>query len=138
MERIWTCKVGAECGDVELLNGCDMPMRNAVGAAFEKITGREYSFCFSGWGGKLDEIERAVHENRLPDPCKDVPPAFETIKIAMHSDPGYAWAWHCNIACAAMDEGAPHDSANAAAARFMRMCFDVDTSKGPSGQGESK
>lgn len=57
--------------------------------------------------------------------------AFEVLKDAMRDDPGYAWSWHCNIAMAAIDEGAPHDSGNAAAARFMQMCFGVDTSKPP-------
>lgn len=57
--------------------------------------------------------------------------ALEILSSAMRDDPGYAWSWHCNVACAAMDEGAPHDSANAAAARFMRAAFGVDTTKPP-------
>jgi hypothetical protein len=58
--------------------------------------------------------------------------AFTDLKAAMHADPGYAWSWHCVIACAGMDEGLEHAAANRAAARFMRMCFDVDTSAAPS------
>ena len=58
--------------------------------------------------------------------------AFEILKSAMRDDPSYAWSWHCNIAMASIDEGAPHDSGNAAAARFMQSCFGVDTSKPPS------
>jgi hypothetical protein len=58
--------------------------------------------------------------------------AFADLKAAMQADPGYAWSWHCNIACAAKDEGLDHAAANRAAARFMFMCFGVDTSKAPS------
>jgi hypothetical protein len=106
-------------------------MRRAVEAAYRAVTGAEPAFLFSGWGGKLDECERAVVEKRLPDPLKDVPQAFEAIKTAMQMDAGYAWSWHCNIAMASIDEGAPHDSGNAAAARFMQLCFGVDTSNPP-------
>lgn len=42
-------------------------MRNAVFEAFHRLTGTHAEFCFSGWGGKLDEIERAVVENRAPN-----------------------------------------------------------------------
>lgn len=57
--------------------------------------------------------------------------AFADLKAAMQEDPGYAWSWHCNIACTTMDEGLDHAAANRAAARFMALCFDVDTSKAP-------
>ena len=57
--------------------------------------------------------------------------AFETLKAAMREDPAYAWSWHCNIAMALIEEGAPFDTGNAAAARFMQMCFGVDTTKTP-------
>ena len=57
--------------------------------------------------------------------------AFEILKNAIQDDPAYAWSWHCNIAMASIDEGAPRDSGNAAAARFMQMCFGVDTTKAP-------
>jgi hypothetical protein len=57
--------------------------------------------------------------------------AFGDLKAALQADPGYAWSWHCNIAVASMDEGMEHAAANRAAARFMRMCFDVDTSREP-------
>lgn len=41
-------------------------------------------------------------------------------------DSDLAWTWHCNIACCVMDEGIPHAVANEAAARFMKLAFDVD------------
>ena len=61
-------------------------------------------------------------------PCGE---ALNILKSAMRDDPHYAWTWHCNVAVSMMDEGAPHDSANAAAARFMKLAFGVDTSKPP-------
>lgn len=55
--------------------------------------------------------------------------AFRDLKYQMQHDESYAWSWHCNIAMAAFDEGVDHATANRAAARFMQMCFGVDTSK---------
>ena len=130
--KIWTCKIG-EAAEVPV--AADAPMRRAVETAYREVTGFDPEFLFSGWGGKLDECERAVVEERLPDPLKDVPQAFEAIKTAMQMDPGYAWSWHCNIAVSMQDEGAPHDSANAGAAKFMHLCFGVDTTNPPISPG---
>jgi hypothetical protein len=65
-------------------------------------------------------------------PCGE---ALNILKSGMRDEPGYAWSWHCNVAVSMMDEGAPHDAANAAAARFMRLAFDVDTTKAPQSAG---
>ena len=77
--------------------------------------------------------------------------AFETIKQAMIEDdpskPGsYAHSWHCNIAMMCHDAiqaeidrvdadnfdspmyPDPHKAGNDAASRFMKLCFDVETS----------
>jgi hypothetical protein len=43
-------------------------MRQAVEKAYRELTGEDPEFIFSGWGGRLDESERAVVEDRLPDP----------------------------------------------------------------------
>lgn len=73
----------------------------------------------------------------------DVPLAMDTIKRAMKSDPDYARSWHDNIAMhlqdtwivAAQASGAGYARdfirtiTNQAAAGFMKMCFDVDTTK---------
>ena len=67
-------------------------------------------------------------------PCGE---ALNIIMSAMRDDPHYAWTWHCNVAVSMMEEGATHDAANAAAARFMRLAFDVDTSKAPETAGMS-
>jgi hypothetical protein len=71
--------------------------------------------------------------NKLP--AEGIAGAFAVIKAAMLKDYDYAWAWHCNLAMAAQDEGLNHAAGNRAAARFMRMCFDIDTSNGPKGPG---
>lgn len=63
--KIWTCKIG-ETSPVGLPDGADAPMRDAVARAYAAVTGEEPLFIFSGWGGELDESERAVVENREP------------------------------------------------------------------------
>lgn len=66
MERIWTCKVGADLhGGVQVVDG---PMREAVTMAFSDLTLAKPTILFSGWGGSLTEGERAAYEDRLPDP----------------------------------------------------------------------
>lgn len=66
MTKIWTCKIG-ECSSDDIPPGADAPMREAVANAYRAITGgMEPKFMFTGWGGRLDESERAVVENRLP------------------------------------------------------------------------
>jgi len=55
--------------------------------------------------------------------------AFADLKNSMQKDHSYAWSWHCNIAMSAFDEGVDHSTANKIAARFMKLCFDVDTSQ---------
>lgn len=69
--NIWTCKIGET--DAELPPGSDSPMRHAVEAAYEALTGQESEFLFSGWGGELTEGERAVVEDRLPEHHRDNP-----------------------------------------------------------------
>lgn len=56
-----------------------------------------------------------------------IPSAVAAIKQAMADDPGYAWAWHCNIAVPIMDAtGVSHETANEAAAHLMQHLFDCD------------
>lgn len=43
--------------------------------------------------------------------------AVQTLIEALKADPEYAWAWHCNVAMAAVDEGLSHYAANKAAAQ---------------------
>jgi hypothetical protein len=63
--KIWTCKIG-EIEDGIMPAGADLPMRHAVDAAYFLLTGRSPDFIFSGWGGQLTPMERAVSENRHP------------------------------------------------------------------------
>ena len=56
---------------------------------------------------------------------------FTKFKNFVVGDPSLAWSWHCNIAVAFVDEGGDHKLANRAAARFMQLCFGVDTSDLP-------
>ena len=44
---------------------------------------------------------------------------------AIQGDNGYAWSWHCAVACCAMDEGVEHANAHRIADRFMAMAFQV-------------
>lgn len=74
-----------------------------------------------GWQDKLN----------APKFAGTVPQAFAALKDAMRADYAYAWSWRCDIAMAAHDEGLNHAAANRAASRFMRMCFDIDTTKEP-------
>jgi hypothetical protein len=59
---------------------------------------------------------------------KYVPAAFDVVRRGMQSDTDYAWSWHCNLAMSMVDAGCDHKIANEGAVRFMRTCFDVDTS----------
>jgi hypothetical protein len=65
--RIWSCKIGET---YSVPHGADLPMRQAVAKAYRELTGEEPDFIFSGWGAELTESERAVVEDRLPDPQK--------------------------------------------------------------------
>lgn len=53
---------------------------------------------------------------------------------AMIADPGYAYAWHANIAMSCYDSlddmchSDAHRISNEAASRFMKLCFNVETS----------
>lgn len=60
-----------------------------------------------------------------------VPECMRILSSAIRDDPWYAWSWHCNIAMSYVDEGVTPEQGNKAAARFMKNCFDVDTSSLP-------
>lgn len=63
--------------------------------------------------------------------------AMNVLKNAMQEDYGYAWSWQCNLAVMMQDVGVPHKVANEGAARFMKLAFDIDTSKAPIGASSS-
>lgn len=82
-EQIWTCKIGGASPGLPL--GADLPMREAIREAFRIVAGAEPQFCFSGWGGKLTEIQRSIVENRPHDPskCDDVESLKEQLAAAV-------------------------------------------------------
>ena len=53
---VWDCKIGT-LEDLVLPDGCDLPMRQAIKRAYMEITGKDCEFLFSGWGGKLSDVE---------------------------------------------------------------------------------
>lgn len=78
--------------------------------------------------------ELKVMEGKQPDEPVAITPAaaLDAIKAAMLKDPAFAWTWHCGLAMSIMDNlGANHGDANRAAAAFMRLAFEVDTSQQP-------
>ena len=68
--KIWTCKIG-EVDNTKVPPGGDLPMRIAITKAYIELTGVEPTFLFSGWGGELTELERAVVEDREPRSVKN-------------------------------------------------------------------
>lgn len=68
--KIWSCKIG-EVNPSLLPPGSDSPMREAVEAAYLRLTGLESNFNFSGWGAELDCYERAVF-NQQEDRRKEM------------------------------------------------------------------
>lgn len=56
---VWECKIGS-LEDIDLPEGADFPMRQAIKEAYRKLTGKEIDFCFTGWGGKLTKMELSV------------------------------------------------------------------------------
>jgi len=57
--KVWECKVILP-DDVDLPDGADFPMRQAVRSACEEMTGKLPSDIFSGWAGSLTEIEQEL------------------------------------------------------------------------------
>jgi len=66
--------------------------------------------------------------------------AMNVLKKAFHEDPDYAHSWHCNLAMAFYDASGPVETdsndhieqlriGNDGASRFMKLAFDVKTSK---------
>lgn len=58
-----------------------------------------------------------------------IKPQMDMICKRMREESDLAWTWHCNVAMAFVDEGGDRESANRAAARFVKAAFGVDTSQ---------
>lgn len=88
-----------------------------------------------GWEKKHPSADWAILIMVCPIEVKnEVEAAMRVITSAINDDPGYAWAWQCNIAMSAVDEGVDHETANRAGARFMRLCWGVDVTAFPEWQ----
>lgn len=61
---VWECQIGGYIDPRTLLSGSDLPMRQAVDAAYQTLTGQGAKFLFSGWGSQLSSTRLAVVENR--------------------------------------------------------------------------
>lgn len=61
--QVWECKIVIPF-DSKVPNDFDRPPRRAAIEAVEKA-GIEVLECFSGWGGKLSEIETDIADNGL-------------------------------------------------------------------------
>lgn len=59
-----------------------------------------------------------------------LPAAWGIVKQALKDDYELAWAYHCQIAVSAMDEGVSHHTAQKIAERSMSLLFGLDTSLG--------
>jgi hypothetical protein len=67
-----------------------------------------------------------------PADAAAIPDAWATIQNAIHSDPEYAWAWHCNLAVPIMDAaGLRHEPGNVAAAYLMATLWGYDITRHP-------
>lgn len=64
-QTVWSCKIGS-LANINLPRGADLPMHQAIKAAFYELLGEHAEFTFSGWGTKLDESQLAVVQNREP------------------------------------------------------------------------
>ena len=74
--------------------------------------------------GILNRIESSI--GSLHSSVKELNETQKPMFAWMQEDPELAWAWQCSIAVCFMDEGGSHRQANEAAARFMKLAFDVD------------
>jgi len=90
-EAIWSCQIGGSFPHGALPPEADLPMRAAVVAAYEALTGQRDGYIFSGWGGQLDESHRAVVEHREPlyestdwATLKSAADAIEALSVALH------------------------------------------------------
>ena len=55
--------------------------------------------------------------------------AFNILQQSLQQDKSYAWGWHSNVAASFQDEGGEFVQSNLAAARFMKLAFDIDVTK---------
>ena len=72
-----------------------------------------------------DKLQNEISNYRIPERVN----AFNVLQKALQQDKSYAWGWHSNIAVSFQDEGGEFVQSNLAAARFMKLAFDIDVTK---------
>ena len=95
---------------------------------------KHWSIAAGGWVDTPDDAIgyanrddwRAIRKVDEDADESSVAKLVEGLAKAMQNDSDLAWTWHCNIAVGSLDEGVCHETANLAAARFMRIAFGVD------------
>ena len=85
-ETVWLCKIGVS-RRLDLPEGSDLPMRKAVKAAFEDLTGMP-GFCFSGWGGGLTIAEQIVVGQVKTDESRYLYPGASGALMSSHEIEG--------------------------------------------------
>jgi hypothetical protein len=73
---------------------------------------------------RFTDVQQEIEAALAPEQ-EQIAQAVQTVIQAMQDDPGYAWAWHCNIAMAFVDAGGDRYTANQGAARFLEMFAKV-------------
>lgn len=82
--KLWYCKIGEVEELLRTAHGADGTMREAAAEAYLKVTGRVPRFIFSGWGAELEEHERAVVEDREPDPAVTARELHGRLEVVEH------------------------------------------------------
>ena len=95
------------------------------------VLGLKFSFTDCDPSNYEARILDAIHSllylaKRSPD-IDNLQIAFGVLQIALANNSDYAWAWHCNIAMSAFNEGVDIGIANKIANRFMQPRFAVNT-----------
>lgn len=75
------------------------------------------------------QLARMLFDAKPEVKDQGIKPQMDVIRKRMQEESDLAWGWHCNVAMAFIDEGGDRESANRAAARFMKAAFGVDTSQ---------
>ena len=87
--KTWECKIG-EVEASTLPDGADQPLRKAVEQSYLELTGKNSSFCFSGWGAALTEVERDL-VNAVP--IADVGKGSDLRIEVKKSEYSQLWYW---------------------------------------------
>lgn len=97
----WTCRIGSRKG-VIVPPRADLPMRNAVSAAYVAITGEQPEAIFSGWGDRFsgsEEAQLAAVAGEEPSPVTPAPEQSLSAADLLATTDAAVWAREfCRIA----------------------------------------